>query len=205
MKIAILGGSFDPPHLGHLFIAQQVKENLSMDQIWLMPLYQKTHQDKVFQKEMIEPEQRLEMTKLLENEFIKVSDFEIKHNQENYTLTTLQKLQHLHPEHTFYWITGSDQLASFQKYYKWQELVATQNLIIFPREHMLDHIEEKVKDAFNLKTIPQNVNVLHNKNLVLTNISSSKIRERVKDQLPISLFVPEAVEEYIKKNNLYGN
>lgn len=205
MKIAILGGSFDPPHLGHLFIAQQVKEFLHLDQIWLMPLYQKSHQDQVFHKEMIDPHKRLEMTKLLENDFIKVSDFEIKHNQENYTLTTLQKLQQLHPEHTFSWITGSDQLASFQKYYRWQELVAKQNLIIFPREHMLDHIEERVKDAMNLKTIPQNVIVLQNKNLVLTNISSSKIRERIKAGLPINLFVPEAVGEYIRENKLYGD
>ena len=204
MKIAVLGGSFDPPHLGHLFIASQVREQLHMDQVWLMPLYQKTRQDIIFHKAVISEHHRLAMAKLLENDYIKVSDYEILHNQASFTLTTLQALQKLNPNDEFYWITGSDQLDGFQKYYKWQELVQTQNLIIFPREHMLWHLEEKVKEAMQLKTIPQNVIVLHNKNLILTNISSTKIRERVKEGLPIDLFVAEEVGEYIRKHMLYA-
>src|SRR6185369_9653220 len=113
MKIAVLGGSFDPPHLGHLFIASQVKELLHMDEVWLMPLYQKTKQDKIFHKSITDTNHRLAMTKFLKNAFIKVSDFEIKNNPSSYTLITLQKLQETYPEHEFYWILGSDQLEGF--------------------------------------------------------------------------------------------
>jgi nicotinate-nucleotide adenylyltransferase len=203
MKIAVLGGSFDPPHLGHLFIASQVKELLDMDQVWLMPLFQKTQQDKIFHKAITDSKHRLAMSKYLENGSLKVSDFEIENNPSSYSLVTLQKLQQAYPEHEFYWILGSDQLDGFQKYYRWEELVKTQNLIIFPREHMLWNLEERVKEALQLQTIPQNVIVLHNKNLILTNISSTKIKERIHAGLGIDLYVTREISKYIKDNGIY--
>jgi nicotinate-nucleotide adenylyltransferase len=203
MKIAILGGSFDPPHFGHILIAEQVKENLSMDEIWLMPLFQKIMQDKIFHKQLTSVKDRLAMTHILKSGFMKISEFEILHNQTSYTYNTLEALEKQHPEDTFYWILGSDQLNGFQKYYKWKELVQSKNLIIFPREHTLWHVEERVKDAFGLKKIPKNVIVLQNRDLILTNISSSSIRKRLKKKLPITFLVPAKVEEYIKENELY--
>lgn len=203
MKIAILGGSFDPPHIGHILIAEQVKEILGMDEIWLMPLFQKAKQDKIFHKQLSLVEHRLEMTKLLENDFIKISDFEIVYNQTSYSLNTLEELQKLHPKDTFYWILGSDQLNDFQKYYKWKELVQTKNLIIFPREHTLWHVEERVKKAMQLQTIPENVIVLQNRDLMLTNISSTVIRDRIKKSLSIHFLVLPDIENYIKRNKLY--
>lgn len=203
MKIAILGGSFDPPHIGHLFISRQIKELLGVDQIWLMPLFEKSSQDKVFHKKLTDVATRLSMAKLLENDFIKVSDFEIEHNQASFTIDTLRELQKRNPDDTFYWILGSDQLEDFQRYHKWQELVKNYQLIIFPREHMLWHLTDTVKNALQLQTIPENVIVLNNKNLFLTNISSTMIRERVKKGQTITGFVPPEVEDCIKKHKLY--
>lgn len=198
MKIAVLGGSFDPPHLGHVFIAQQVKELLQLDQVWLMPAHHHP-----FNRKLSPVEMRFAMTKLLENDSIKVSDFEIKHNPSSFTVDTLKALESQNPDDTFYWVTGSDQLEHFQKYKGWQEIISQHNLIIFPREWILPEFEERVKKALLLKTIPTNVIVLHDKNLVLTNISSTRIRERVKAGLSIDLFVTKEVGEYIKKQHLY--
>jgi len=203
MKIAILGGSFDPPHLGHMLIAEQVKENLSTDKVWLMPLFQKKLQDKIFHKKLSPVEDRFAMAKMFENDYITVSDFEITHNQTSYSLNTLQELQVLHPHDTFFWIFGSDQLQGFQKYYKWKELLGTQNLIIFPREHMLWDLGERVKKAFMLRRIPENVIVLHDKKLILTNISSTLVRMRVMNGLSIDFLVPNKVKDYIVKHRLY--
>lgn len=203
MKIAILGGSFDPPHIGHILIAQQVKEILKMDEIWLMPLYQKVMQDEIFHKKLTPVNDRLAMAHKLKNEFIKVSEFEILHNQTSYTYDTLEELQMQHPKDTFYWILGSDQLNGFSKYYKWKDLVKTKNLIIFPREHTLWHLEEKVKESLQLQKIPKNVIVLQSRDTILTNISSSTIRKRVKKGLMIDFLVPAAVYAYIKNNELY--
>ncbi len=205
MKIGILGGSFDPPHLGHIFIATQVKELLGLDQVWLMPLFEKSQQDEVFHKQMSSVSHREAMTRLLESEFIRVSDFEIKRNKSSFTIDTLSTLQSENPNDTFYWITGSDQLPHFQKYKDWQELVSNHNFVFFPREWILPEFEERVKEALDLKTIPTNVIVLHDKNLVLTNISSTRIRERVKAGLSIELFVPEQIDAYIKTHTLYGH
>ena len=204
MKIAILGGSFDPPHLGHLFIAIQVRELLHMDQVWLMPLYRKSSQAEIFHKTLTDVSHRLAMTRLLENDSLKASDFEIQQNHKSFTIDTLDLLAKEHPEDSFYWIFGSDQLENFQQYYKWQEIAVRHRLIIFPREWILPQFEEKVKLALRLQSIPENVRVLHEKGLLLTNISSTKIRERIRKSLPVKNFVPVGIEEYINKYSLYA-
>jgi len=198
MKIAILGGSFDPPHLGHLFIALQVQELLEMDEVWLMPV---SHHP--FNRDLSSTKTRLEMTKVLETKTIKVSDFELLHNKQSYTIDTLNGLKKLYPDNTFYWIMGSDQLENFQKYKAWKDIITKHNLIIFPREWMLPHLEEIVKEKLMLSSIPQNVIVLQSNSLILTSISSTKIRERSQKKLPIYYFLPKGVGEIIKKNNLY--
>lgn len=203
MKIALLGGSFDPPHLGHVLISRQVKELVGIDQVWLLPNYSTEAHDKIFQKKLSPVADRLAMAKLLENDFIKVSDFEIQKNPSSITITTLELLGKEYPEHEFYWITGSDKIETFQKYDRWEEIIAKHNIIIFPREHMLWHLEQRVKEALQLQAIPQNVIVLQDKKLLLTNISSTAIRERVKNNLSLEYLVPKTIEEYIRKHTLY--
>jgi len=203
MKIGILGGSFDPPHVGHILLAQQVLELTKIDQVWLMPNYTTTTHHKIFHKRMSSPEHRLAMVKLLENKHIKASDFEIKHNQKSITITTLETLSQKYPQHEFYWITGSDKLITFYLYDDWKNIVLKHRLIIFPREQTLEDLEKLIKHSLHLKTIPKNVIVLHNKNLVVTNISSSIVRERVKKGLSIDLLVDSKIENYIKKHKLY--
>jgi nicotinate-nucleotide adenylyltransferase len=203
MHIALLGGSFDPPHLGHLLIAQQVKEQLAVDQVWLLPMFGTAAHHKIFQKNLSPVEDRLAMARLLENEFIRVSDFEIEHNRESITIITLEKLAELYPQHRFSWITGSDKLETFQKYDRWQDIIQKHQVIVFPREHMLWHLEDRVKESFELQTIPENVIVLQNKDLVLTNISSTTIRDRIQKGLSIDYLVPNGVAEYIQEHNLY--
>ena len=203
MKIGILGGSFDPPHLGHYLIARQVLELIGVEAVWLLPYYNTASFDKVFKKKLSPPSMRLEMAGLLEEEAIKVSDFEILYNKSSITIVTLEMLKKRYPEHTFLWIMGSDKLKDFQKYDRWEELVNRHNLIIFPREHMLWDLEERVKEAFRVDVIPENVVVLNNRDLVLTNISSTLARKRVARGLSIRHLVTAKVEEYIQKNGLY--
>lgn len=202
MKIGILGGSFNPPHLGHLLIAMQVKQILRLDELWLMPCYRL---QEGFEKEFASAEHRYRMMKYLENDYIKVSDYELRKNQKSYTIETLEGLGALYPEDTFYWITGTDQLASFQRYHRWKDLVENQRLIIFPREYILPYLEDKVKESFSLERIPKNITVLDSPKLILTNISSSKIRQRIKLDQPIHFLIPEKVERYIFLHSLYND
>src|SRR5882672_2554411 len=189
MKIAVLGGSFDPPHFGHILIARQVLEQTGVDQVWFMPNVSTTAHHEVFQKQLSPVEMRLEMAKLIEDEQIKTSDFEIQHNKKSITITTLELLAKHFPQHRFYWITGSDKLQTFHLYDNWKKIIKEFSLIIFPREHMLWDLEERVKETLQLQTIPKNVIVLQNRNLILSNISSTAIRERVTKNLPIDFLV----------------
>lgn len=198
MRIGILGGSFNPPHLGHLLISMQVKQILKLDEIWLMPMHKHP-----FDKTLAPAEHRLAMSKLLENEFIKVSKFELNRNEKNYTINTLEHFTKRHPEYDFYWILGSDQLERFREFKNWQELISKYNIVIFPREYILPEIETQVKSSFRLNIIPENIIILKSAELIMSNISSSIIRHRIKNLEPITYLVPEKVEEYIIKNNLY--
>ena len=203
MKIAILGGSFDPPHLGHILIAHQVIEFADMDQVWFMPNYSTGAQHAVFQKKLSSAQDRLTMSKLLEDGKIKISDFEISENKRSITIDTLQALSNKYQEHTFYWIIGSDKLKTFYLWDDWQKIITDYRLIIFPREHMLWHLENRVKEALQLQKIPSNVIILQNKELILTNLSSTIIRERERKGLPIDFLVEPAIKKYIKEYKLY--
>lgn len=203
MKIAILGGSFDPPHFGHILVAQQVIEHAEMDEVWLMPNFTTATHHKIFQKQLSPAKDRLAMTQLLENEKIKTSNFEITKNKDSITFITLTLLSQKFPQHSFYWITGSDKLETFHLYDDWQKIIANYHLIIFPREKNLSKLDERIKKSLQLQTIPRNVIVLTNKELLLTNISSTAIRERVKKGLSVEFLVPKKVEEYINKHKLY--
>lgn len=198
MKIAILGGSFDPPHIGHILIAEQVREILNMDQIWLMPNFKHA-----FAKAQTPILHRKKMVNLIQSDLINFSELEINREGISYTIDTLTSLTTEFRLNEFFWILGSDQLESFQKYKNWKKIVANHNLIIFPRESIITEIESKVKKFLDLKSLPENIIILNNPDLVLTNISSTVIRERVKENKSIKYMVPEVIEKYIFENKLY--
>lgn len=197
MKIAILGGSFDPPHIGHALAALQIKELLNLDQIWLMPCF--IHP---FGKKLSNANYRFSMTKCLENKDIKVSDFEIENKKISYTIDTLDALSKKYKNDIFYWILSSEDLENFQKWKNWKEIVEKYNLIIFPRRSQAS-LKEKVKKCLNLESIPDNITVISLDKLVTTGISSTIIRERVRKNLPIAYMVPEKIEQFIQTNKLY--
>ncbi len=198
MNIAILGGSFDPPHLGHLWVAQQVKELMNMDEVWLMPCG--SHP---FNKTLSPSLHRFAMTQSLENKFIHVSDFEVKHLGASYTIDTLRSLSKLYPQHTFSWCIGSDQLESFPKWKDWQQIIEEFRLIIFPRGTNGSDLKQKTLDSLSLTTIPNSISILDNEKAIFTNLSSTLIKERLSQGKNIDYLVSPEVKEYIVKNGLY--
>ena len=105
MKIAVLGGTFDPPHYGHLLVARQIlEEKENIDEVWLLPA--NTNPDK---KIYALVEDRLAMVKLLQEDHIKVSDIDISRGGETYTIDTIRKLI-LDKKNQYIWVMGSDLL-----------------------------------------------------------------------------------------------
>ena len=198
MRIAVLGGSFDPPHLGHALIARQVCEQLPIDKVWLLPCYNHT-----FNKTLSDAKDRLAMTKFLAKKDVTVSNLEIKTKASGATIETLENLAKQFPNDFFSWIIGSDQLWEFHRWDRWKEIIAKHKLIVFPREIALDNLADLTKKALKLSTIPKNITLMNSPQLILTNISSSAIRKRIKENLSIDLLVPKGVDEYIRKHKLY--
>ena len=187
MKIGILGGSFDPPHLGHYFVIKQVLEiREDIDKILLVPAFQ--HQWKPIQASA---KDRLAMLQSLVNEKVEISDIELQRQGVSYTVDTVREVKNKTNADIF-WIVGSDILSEFHRWEKTEELLNLATFLVFPRDpHLIP------------ETIPAGFEIIRNKDLITTSVSSTVIRQRVKEGESISYLVPKEIEEYITKHNLY--
>lgn len=183
MNIGLLGGAFNPPHVGHVMIAEQVLNFTDCDEVWFLPSF-----GQIPPKPVADVAHRLAMTSLLTIDRTRVSTLEIDHNLDG---DTIHLLPFLPKEHAFRFIIGSDQLPTFHLWGRWQELLQTLPFLVFPRY------------GFPNEPSYPNMTVVSHELLIGSNISSTKIRERVKLGLSIDQFVPPAVSDYIKNHELY--
>jgi len=190
MKIGILGGSFDPPHLGHLLAVQQILAFTDIEHVWFMPAFAHT-----FAKRLHGVADRLAMTRLLKGSssgaHTSVSTIEIDHELDGNTIDLVPLLRTYHPESLFTFIIGSDQLADFPKWGEWERLLKELTFLVVPR------------GGFPAKPLHEGMTVLEHEHLAISNISSSMIRDRVAQGMPIEYLVPEKVEKYIREHGLY--
>lgn len=202
MKIAVLGGAFDPPHIGHYIVASQVKEILKMDEIWFMPCYSYFPEFPVKFARITPPEDRMTMVQMFGGYGFRIADFEYKFNKKSRTIDTMRLLKKKYPEHSFSWIIGSDTLPTFQLWNEWRDLIKNHSLIIFPRDTDFKTLEMRVKQAFDLSSIPSNITVVEG-DVIVSNIASTHIRNRVREKQPISLMTLSKIEKYIIDHKLY--
>lgn len=193
MNIAILGGSFDPPHLGHLLIARQVVDFSDADLVWLTPCFRHT-----FDKSLSAIEHRVTMTKMLIEAKIDYCGEEIDNRLSGDSIDLMDLLKRKYPQHRFSFIIGSDNLAGFTRWGRWKELVSQNDFFVFPRPGFSARLSDYGfnHSAYRFHTVKHPL-------LTTLDISSSYIRKRIKKHLPIAHLVPEKVNEYIVKNKLY--
>jgi nicotinate-nucleotide adenylyltransferase len=183
MKIAILGGSFNPPHVCHLMICYYVLETTDVDKVWLVPCYQHA-----FEKELIAFHHRFNMCSLateIFNKRVEVSSVEEEQKGTSWTIDTVLYLKDLYPHVEFEWLVGSDVTREFTS---WKDFDLLQKMITFriiPRSGYLEEVKEGIHTLF------------------FPNISSTMIRDRIKKGLSINHLVPKSVEKYIRQHRLY--
>ena len=194
MKIAVLGGSFDPPHFGHKILAEKIINELNFDKVLIIPCF-----DHDFGKKLSPAKNRLQMTKLLRKKQIEVSDIEIKRGGVSISIDTLIELGKQHPNDNFYWVLGSDQLSDFHKWDYWEKIISDFGLIVAKRDNE-KNLSQKIRKDLDLEKLPKEIIILK---ADIPNISSTEVRERTKQNKSIHTLVPEKVEEYIIKHNLY--
>lgn len=184
MKIGLLGGVFNPPHIGHLLIAQQVLDFTDVDEVWFLPSYGQ-HPPKPHVAPVAD---RLAMTKFLTLPNTRVSTIEIDHQLDGNTINLLPFLQ---KEHEYVFVMGSDWLPSFHLWGRWQELLQKLPFYVFPR------------NGFPVAPMYEHMTEVKHELLIVTDISSTKIRARITQGLSIDPFVPTAIGAYIKERGLY--
>ena len=184
MNIAILGGRFDPPHIWHFWSAQQVLENVKgIDQVWYLPDYQNA-----FKTINASSFDRVEMLKFMETGRIRISNIAIS-QEAIYTVNIVNELVK-DTTNKYFWIVGSDILNEFSKWRDFQKLARLINFLVMPR-----------KD-FPIKSIPAGFARIEG-NMMLSNVSSTIVRDRIKRGQTIAGLVFPGVEKYIREKNLY--
>ncbi|OGJ37214.1 MAG: nicotinate (nicotinamide) nucleotide adenylyltransferase [Candidatus Pacebacteria bacterium RIFOXYB1_FULL_39_46] len=190
MKIVLFGGAFDPPHLGHQHITQILLNQQIADEVWYVPT--KEHP---FSKSMSPVVHRLAMLKLIiNNPRIKIEKYELEKGGISYSRDTLDYLSNKYPQHSFAWIIGSDNLPDFHKWgdsqgRDYQDLLDHYRFYVYPRKN------------FALKPLYKNMIPLEQMKEI--EVSSTVVRQNVKQSQPITKLVDPLVKEYIHTHHLY--
>lgn len=191
MKIGILGGSFDPLHNGHIEMAHFCKTKFKLDKIMFLPLGEPPHKANVTDKE-----QRIQMLNgAIDKKTSFVSRIEVDRKGKTYTYETIKWLIENTDDEYFY-IIGGDTLNTLNKWYNVKELFKILEFIVVDRP---DFDRSQVK---NLKEMGAKLHFAQHLGL---DISSTKIRQKVKNGEDISDLVPKNVKEIIEQNGLYKN
>jgi len=191
MNIGLYFGSFNPIHVGHLIIANQLVENSDLDQIWFVVTPHNPFKKK---STLLDNNQRLEMVYRATKDYTKLkeSDIEFGLPQPNYTINTLTYLQEKHPEFDFSLIMGEDNLKSFHKWKNYELILENHNIYVYPR------ISEGVID-----TQFTGHKKIHKVEAPIMEISSTVIRKAIKANKNVKPLLPENVWEYLDEMNFY--
>lgn len=198
LRIGIMGGTFNPVHLGHLLLAETAWSEAKLDRVLFIP---SGHSYMKKEAEVIDAVHRLHMVELAikDQPAFSASDIEIKRAGNTYTCDTLKQLQEEYRTAEFYFIMGADCLFSIENWHKPQEIFRRCSLLAAVRDgadiarmrEKCTELKEKYQAKVKLLSFPE------------TAISSTMIRERVKRDKSVRFMVPESVRLYMEENHLY--
>ena len=196
-KYGIMGGTFNPIHLAHLYIAYEAKEQLNLDKVIFMPAGNPPHKKNT----IINAKFRYEMVrKAIEGyEGFEINSYEIEKNGYSYTYETLQYLKKQEDNVEVFFIAGADSLMAIEKWSNTDLVLNNCTFVAFNRgeynKSILEEQKYKLEKKYDAKIVILNVTDI--------DISSSMIRERIANGKRVDFFLPEEVKKYISENKLY--
>ena len=197
-SLGILGGTFDPIHMGHLRMAEHVFQRMELEKIIFIPAYVPPHK---LGQDFAPAEHRYAMTELAmqDNPHFMVSDMELKRTGVSYTIDTVRQLHQLYADKELHFIIGADSVAQLHTWHNIEEMLELTRFVAVWRPgyedamtELVRHLGERAKQRVLLLDTP------------VCDISSTEIRTRVRQGASLAGLVPAPVEEYIYKHGLYG-
>ena len=195
MKIGLYFGTFNPIHIGHLIIANHMAEYSDLEQIWMVVT---PHNPLKIKNTLLDDYQRLHLVNLATEDYpkLKPSEVEFKLPQPNYTVNTLAHLQDKFPLYEFSLIMGEDNLKSLHKWKNYEVILQNHEIYVYPRiSSEAENLDSKIFQKFGAK-----IHIIY---APIVEISSSFIRENIKNKKNIQPLLPAKVWEYINHNNFY--
>jgi nicotinate-nucleotide adenylyltransferase len=191
MKVGLFFGSFNPIHIGHLVIANHMVEYSDLDQVWFVVTPHNPFKNK---SSLLDNYQRLEMVYRATKDYTKIkpSDIEFNLPQPNYTINTLVYLQEKYPKYEFALIMGEDNLKSFHKWKNYELILENHDIYVYPRVS-----ENTIQTQFD------GHKKIHVINAPLMELSSTFIRQAIKNGKNVQPMLPQHVWEYLDEMNFY--
>ncbi|MCZ2738058.1 nicotinate-nucleotide adenylyltransferase [Bacillus safensis] len=185
-KIGLFGGTFDPPHNGHLLMASEVRIQVGLDEIWFIPNHMPPHKTG---RKRADSHHRINMVEaaIQSNPFFRLELIEMEREGPSYTVDTVNLLKKRHPEDQFFFMIGADMVEYLPKWHRIDELL-----------QMITFIGMKRPGYVGSTTYP-----LLFADVPAFDVSSTLIRQRIEQGKPVDYLIPKAVERYIKEHHLY--
>jgi nicotinate-nucleotide adenylyltransferase len=203
MKIGLYFGTFNPIHVGHLVIANYMVEFTELDQVWLVVSPHNPLKDK---STLLNDIHRLQLVReaISDNDKLKASDVEFKLPKPSYTITTLTFLKEKYPKNDFCLIMGEDNLRTFHKWYNHEIILNKHKIFVYPR--VLTKQEEQEVNQIShelLNDFRSHKNVILCEDAPVMKVSSSFIREAIKNGKDVRYLLTEPVCKYVDEMNYY--
>jgi nicotinate-nucleotide adenylyltransferase len=216
-RIGILGGTFNPVHLGHLAASEEVRARLRLDRVLFVPAAVPPHK---VDADLASAGDRLEMVRLAiaDRPWFALSDIEVTRGGTSYTIDTVRSLRSSHPAASLFFITGVDSFLEIKTWHLWDQLLATCTFVVLSRPgslfsdlRRLDFmrpVDRELADldagAMSEAVIRTDFGETYLEAGFTSAISSTEVRRRLREGLSVKYLLPDAVEQYIITNGLYG-
>lgn len=200
MRIGIFGGTFNPPHLGHKHLAEEIRKKAELDKIIVIPACTPPHK---VSNELADGAHRMKMCELIFNDdFYEISDLEIKRQGKSYTVDTVAELKMLYPDDELFLIIGADMLMSFDKWYRYEDILSDVTLCVTVRD-------DDVKNT-DLSAFAKNVLMLDEEKgeIIIADVepyvcSSTDVRKQLSSGLDATKLTSVEICNYARLNLLY--
>ena len=195
-RTGFFGGTFNPIHSGHIHLAEEAFRGLGLDRLILVPANIPPHKEA---HDLCSSEDRLNMCRLAAegHDGFEVSDFELNQGGKSYSVYTAEHFAEMYPGDELYMMVGSDMLLSFDKWYRFEDILKTVTLAVVSREY--DDMDDLKKKADELSAYGS-VKII---NADPFPVSSTQIRDLIRRGQKYSCYLPEKVVQYIRLKKLY--